>query len=246
MVIRPNSTTNAVRYKYSLFLGGNVENNACICSSNFLLITSSPFAWTAPGDAITMAVDSAGVGRHSAGTMVMKHLHHLSGSMQVRPVRCKVPGKARPVLRAGALRIGRACPWKGFNSSPLGQNARDFADDVSKCIFVKEKFCILIRISLKYVPKGPIDNRAALVQVMAWCRIGNVIPIHWRIYATLEGGWVKTAGIFVAHRVQDSHSFDRLWYHYGNALRITASLSVDSPHKRVNNAHCVPVKTSQW
>ena len=31
------------------------------------------------------------------------------------------------------------------------------------CIFVKEKFCILIEISPKFVLKGPIDNNPALV-----------------------------------------------------------------------------------
>ena len=36
-----------------------------------------------------------------------------------------------------------------------------------------EKFCIFIQISLKFVPKGPIDNKVALVQVMAWCRTGD-------------------------------------------------------------------------
>ena len=50
-----------------------------------------------------------------------------------------------------------------FNSSPPGQNGRHFADDSFKCIFVNEKFCILIKISLKFVPKGPIDNTPALV-----------------------------------------------------------------------------------
>ena len=34
-------------------------------------------------------------------------------------------------------------------------------------------FCILIRISLNFVPKGPFDNEWALVQVMAWRRIGD-------------------------------------------------------------------------
>ena len=38
---------------------------------------------------------------------------------------------------------------------------------------MNEKFCILIQISLKFVPKGPIYNKAALVQVMAWHQIGN-------------------------------------------------------------------------
>ena len=47
------------------------------------------------------------------------------------------------------------------------------ADDVFRCIFVKEKICILSIISLKFVPKGPIDNNPALVQIMAWHRPGD-------------------------------------------------------------------------
>ena len=31
----------------------------------------------------------------------------------------------------------------------------------------------MIRISLRFVPKGPIDNKPALVQVMAWHIIGD-------------------------------------------------------------------------
>ena len=49
------------------------------------------------------------------------------------------------------------------NSSPPGRNGRHFADDVFKCIFLNKKICILIQISLKFVPKGPIDNNPALV-----------------------------------------------------------------------------------
>ena len=56
---------------------------------------------------------------------------------------------------------------------PPGQNGRHFADDIFKCIFMNEKFCILIEISLKFVPKRLIDNKAALVQVMAWRRTGD-------------------------------------------------------------------------
>ena len=36
-----------------------------------------------------------------------------------------------------------------------GLNGSHFADNAFICIFVNEKFCILIRISLKFVPKGP-------------------------------------------------------------------------------------------
>ena len=43
------------------------------------------------------------------------------------------------------------------------QNGHHFADDIFWCIFVNEKFCILMKISPKFVPKGPIDNISALV-----------------------------------------------------------------------------------
>ena len=41
---------------------------------------------------------------------------------------------------------------------PPGENGRHFADAILKCIFLNEKFCILIKISLRFVPKGPIDD----------------------------------------------------------------------------------------
>ena len=60
----------------------------------------------------------------------------------------------------------------GVASSPPGQNDRHFADDFFKCNFVNEMFCILIPISLNFVPKVPIDNKSTLVEVMAWRRTG--------------------------------------------------------------------------
>ena len=50
-----------------------------------------------------------------------------------------------------------------YNSSPPGQNGRHFPDDIFICIFMNEKFCILIRISQRFVPKGPIENNPVLV-----------------------------------------------------------------------------------
>ena len=40
------------------------------------------------------------------------------------------------------------------------------------CIYVNEKFYILIKISPKFVPKGPIDNKAGMGEAMAWRRTG--------------------------------------------------------------------------
>ena len=67
-------------------------------------------------------------------------------------------------------------PNGGLNevtNHPPGQNDRHFADGRFKCIFMNENFFTLIRISLKFAPKRPIDNEPALVQVMAWCQTGN-------------------------------------------------------------------------
>ena len=64
------------------------------------------------------------------------------------------------------LKMSSAKCWlfsSGFNSSLPGQSGRHFADDIFKCIFVNEKFCISIKISLKFFPKGSIDNDPASV-----------------------------------------------------------------------------------
>ena len=53
------------------------------------------------------------------------------------------------------------------------QNGRNFPEDIFKCIFLNENVSILIKISLKFVPKGPINNIPALVQTMAWRRPGD-------------------------------------------------------------------------
>ena len=53
------------------------------------------------------------------------------------------------------------------------QNGRHFADDIFKRIFLNENIWIPIKISLKFVPKGSINNIPALVQIMAWRRPGD-------------------------------------------------------------------------
>ena len=56
---------------------------------------------------------------------------------------------------------------------PLDKMAAMLADDNFKCIFVDENERIPIQISLKFVPRSPIDNKTALVHVMAWRRTGD-------------------------------------------------------------------------
>ena len=79
--------------------------------------------------------------------------------------------------------------WHGVGINKLRprQNGRHFTDDIFKCIFLNENVWITIKISMKFVPKGPINKIPALVQIMAWCRPGNKplsepmmvsLPIH--------------------------------------------------------------------
>ena len=59
------------------------------------------------------------------------------------------------------------------NTLRPGPNRRHFADDTFKCIFLNENVWIPIEISLKFVPKGSINNSPALFQIMAWRRPGD-------------------------------------------------------------------------
>ena len=68
------------------------------------------------------------------------------------------------------------CSYSGtvyINTLRPRKDGRHIADDIFTCIFFNENCCILIKFSLKYVPKGPIDNNPALVHIMAWCRLGD-------------------------------------------------------------------------
>ena len=64
------------------------------------------------------------------------------------------------------------------------------ADDISKCIFLNENDIIPIQISLKFVPKSPIDNNPALFQVMAWRRIGDK-PLHEPMMAQFTDAYMQ-------------------------------------------------------
>ena len=50
------------------------------------------------------------------------------------------------------------------------QNGRLFPDDILKKIFLNENVEISMGISLKFVPRGPINNISTLVQIMTWRR----------------------------------------------------------------------------
>ena len=52
---------------------------------------------------------------------------------------------------------------------PLDECHFDVNDDIFKYIFLNENVGILqFKISLKFVPKGPVEDIPALIQIMAW------------------------------------------------------------------------------
>ena len=69
------------------------------------------------------------------------------------------------------VKVNTKC--SNFNTLRPRQNGRHFPDDIFKCTFLNEKVWISLKISLKIVPKGPINNIPALVQIMAWRRPGD-------------------------------------------------------------------------
>ena len=70
-------------------------------------------------------------------------------------------------------------------------------DNIFRWIFTNKKFCTLIKISLIFVSKGPIDNNPALVKIMAWRRIGDkplsepMLTWSTDAYMRHYGRWVK-------------------------------------------------------
>ena len=65
------------------------------------------------------------------------------------------------------------CSQKFDNISWPRKDGRHLADNIFKCICVDKTALISIKIELKPVPKGPIDNKLSLVQVMAGRRTGD-------------------------------------------------------------------------
>ena len=131
------------------------------------------------------------------------------------------------------------------------QNGRHFPDDISKCIFLNENVWILIKISLKFVPKGRISNIPTLVQIiMAWRRPGDK-PLSEPMMASLlthlcvtRPQWVK--GLFIDRRKTNVY-FDRYvcfvsgrvrppssWW-WTPSLNIDESISVSSKNGQITS-----------
>ena len=89
------------------------------------------------------------------------------------------------------------------------QNGCHFADDIFNCIFSNENVWISINISVKFVPRGQINNIPSLVQIMAWRRPGDkplsepmMVSLLTHICVT-RPQWVKRYQITESRMSQD-------------------------------------------
>ena len=103
---------------------------------------------------------------------------------------------------------------QSINTLRQRQNGHNFPDDIFKCIFLKENVRISVNISLKFVPKGPIHNKPALVQIMAWRRPGDkplsepmTFNLLRRIYASLGLNELRHQFDFVVNLISTTCCF---------------------------------------
>ena len=79
---------------------------------------------------------------------------HITGPLWLIHVKlCKIS-----TISPGWLTATLETVLKHFNRLRPRQNEQHFADDIFKCIFFNENVWISIKISLKFVAKGPINN----------------------------------------------------------------------------------------
>ena len=121
---------------------------------------------------------------------------------------CQVTNKRVPCLSSSCHHI-LVIWYYGFTIMVLNtlrprQDGRLFPDDIFKYIFFNENVWILIKISLRFVPKAPINNIPALVQIMAWRRPGDKplsepmmvnLPTH---ICVTQPQWVNWVNILAA------------------------------------------------
>ena len=104
------------------------------------------------------------------GRFTAVHLAHLGTSRCHRQMCCCHWG-VDPLVSGDATLSG--VTTSNINTFRREQNGRHFADDLFKLFFLYGTYCIPIKISLKFVLDGPINNEPILVQIMAWRRTGD-------------------------------------------------------------------------
>ena len=143
--------------------------------------------------------------------------------------------------------MGKVCYISDINTLRQRQNGRHFADAIFRCIFVYEKFWILIKISLEFVPKGPIDNNSTLVQVMAWRQTGDK-PLPEPMMTKFNDAYgssvhEKIIGHVGHFRWQAPNAWWEIWQLWIEYIKPIGQMS-DEPWKFFCNTLCHPASMS--
>ena len=125
------------------------------------------------------------------------------------------------------IKYGHLWPCSPVNTLMPRQNGRHLAEDTFKRIFLNLNVRILIKILLKFVFKGPINNIPGLVPIMAWCLSGDkslsepvVVSLLTHIYASLGLNEFNAVWCFYHDYVQyimKAYRYDKIWM---NSLKV--------------------------
>ena len=132
------------------------------------------------------------------------------------------------------------------------QDGHHILDDIFKCIFLNENVWILIIISMKLVPKVRINNIPALVQIMAWRRLGDkplsesmVVSLVTHICVT-RPQWINCINrILYCCEVSDrTHIFT--WIHESNIMITISDLALHRTVylKKIEDFLCIDRKNN--
>ena len=109
------------------------------------------------------------------------------------------------------------------NTLRLRQYGHHFPDGIFKCIFLNENVWILIKILLKFVTKGPVNNIPSLVQIMVWRWPGDK-PLSEPIMVSLPTHiwvpWPQWVNMITQH------------HYISNQFNSLVSLNTFFPHKQ--------------
>ena len=110
----------------------------------------------------------------------------------------------RPVSQSVESHSGESWWWFSFNTLRPRQKLPQFRRWHLQMHFLNETVRISIQISLKFVPKGPINNITALVQIKTWRRPGDKPlsePMMVRLPMHICDIWVQWVNL----------CYDQLW-----------------------------------
>ena len=150
-----------------------------------------------------------------------------------------------------------------FNTLRPRQNGH-YLTDIFKCIFLKANVWILINISLKFVPKGPINNIPPLVQIMARCRPGGkplsepmlvhllthvcVTRAHW-VKSMTTYGWLDWICLTTTHVLRDILAVSTYGAAGGSGFDIVTTLDLQRVWYKVSemcHIDSVTVTAARW